>query len=250
MVTGRTSTGQAANSRTIRGRPQTPAKAPAANAVTRATRHTLRGHSGTLAQASLLHPGWGFIVPVVRWVSVIALGLAICGLAASTAVGSGRSVRTCSLDSMTMQLGARVSEKTGGQETLPLVLTEHAGTTCVLDGYPSVALLDRSGRLIPFRYADNGDQMITGARPKPVTLHLGSSAYFALNKTGCQVHPTRIAKTLRIALPGSRRTTTIRPHQPTFDYCGRGFFARVAVSPIVRKGGWGCDRNSCQRRRK
>jgi uncharacterized protein DUF4232 len=154
---------------------------------------------------------------------------------------------------MTLRRGSLVSEKTGGQATLPLVMTEHAAMSCVLNGYPSVALLDRSGRLIPFRYAHNGDEMITGARPKPITLRTGNSAYFALNKTGCQVRPTRIARTLRVALPGSRRTRTIRlQHYPILNYCGPGFFSRVAVSPFERRPGrTGCDsQDSCQRRRK
>jgi len=146
-----------------------------------------------------------------------------------------------------------VSEKTGGQATLPLVMTEHAMRSCVLKGYPSIALFDRRGRLIPFRYAHNGDEMITGARPKSVILRRGISAYFALNKTGCQVRATRTARTLRIALPGSHRTTTMSlQHYPILDYCGRGFFGRVAVSPFERTpGGWGCEaQGSCQRRRK
>lgn len=183
---------------------------------------------------------------------MIALGLVFCGLVASGAGAVSRSGRACSLGSMTVRLGARASEKTGAQETLPLMVTEHATGSCVLNGYPSVALLGRSGRLIPFRYVHNGDEMITGAHPKPVTLRMGTSAYFALNKTGCQVHPTRIARTIRIALPGSRRTTTIRlQDEPTLDYCGRGFFGRVAVSPFEHRYGWGCrSQGSCQRRGK
>jgi hypothetical protein len=187
----------------------------------------------------------------VRWVPAVALGLAVCGPAASAAAGAGRSVRVCSLGSLTLRRGPLVSEKTGGQATLPLVMTERAATSCVLYGYPSVTLLDGSGRLIPFRYAHNGDEMITGARPKPLTLRTGTSAYVALNKTGCQVHTTRVARTLRVALPGSRRTKTISLRRyPILDYCGRGFFGRVAVSPFERRpGGTGCrSQGSCQRR--
>ena len=183
---------------------------------------------------------------------MIAVGLAVSALVASASAGARQPVRACSLASMTMRRGPLVSEKTGGQATLPLVMTEHAATSCVLKGYPSLALLGRTGRPIPFRYAHNGDEMITGARPKPITLRMGTSAYFALNKTACQVQPTRIARTIRIALPGSRRTTAISlQHYPILDYCGRGFFGRVAVSPFVRKGRWGCElQGSCQRRRK
>lgn len=183
---------------------------------------------------------------------MIALGLAICGLAASSAVGASRSVQACSLGSVTLRRGALVSEKTE-QATLPLVVTERAVTSCVLNGYPSLTLFDRSGHRISFQYAHNGDEMITGARPKPVTLRMGTSAYFALNKTICQGYTTRVARTLRVALPGSRRTTTIwLQHYPILGYCGRGFFGRVAVAPFERRrGDTGCySQGSCQRRRK
>jgi hypothetical protein len=185
---------------------------------------------------------------------VVVAGLLVASAVVATAGVAGQQARrSCSLSGLTLKIGDRVSEKTGGQATLPLVLTSSASTPCVLDGYPSITLLDRRGRLLRFSYRHNGDQMITGALPKPVPMRRGTSAYFGLNKTGCQVYTTRNARTLRIALPDSGRTKTLRlQHYPILNYCGQGFFAHVAVSPFEpRRDAVGCvSQNSCQRRRK
>jgi hypothetical protein len=183
------------------------------------------------------------------FVAVLAL---VVGTFAAPAAGSANrhALPACSVSAMTLRVGGLVSEKTQ-QHTLPLVLTSRAATPCVLDGYPSVALFDREGRLLPFRYTHQGDQMITSARPRPVEMRLGTSAYFALNKNACALFTTRVARTLQLRLPGGREFQTIRlRHYPILDYCGRGFFARVTASPFVpRPSGWACDsQGSCLRR--
>jgi uncharacterized protein DUF4232 len=188
----------------------------------------------------------------MRTLVVVAALLAASAVAASAGVAEQQARRACSLSALRLRVGGLVSEKTGAQATVPLILTSRAATPCVLNGYPSIALFDRHGRLLHFTYKHNGDEMITGALPKPVPMQRGTSAYFGLNKTGCQVYTTRNARTLRIALPGSGKTTTLRlRHYPILNYCGQGFFSRVAVSPFERRPfGWACAQNSCQRRRK
>jgi hypothetical protein len=189
---------------------------------------------------------------VKRILVVVGALLAASAVAASASVAGKQQGRACSLSGLRLRIGGRVSEKTGGQATLPLILTSRAATPCVLDGYPSIALFDRHGRRLRFAYGHNGDQMITGALPRPVSMQRGRSAYFGLNKTGCQVSTTRYAHALRIAIPGSGATKTLDlQHYPILDYCGQGFFARVAVSPFERRpSGWACaSQNSCQRRR-
>jgi hypothetical protein len=111
---------------------------------------------------------------------------------------------------MTLRRGPSVSEKTGAQATLPLVITEHASTPCVLDGYPALVLVDGRDRVLPFQYTHRGDEMITGALPKPVPMRTGTSSYFALNKTGCDVRATHFARTLRVRLAGARHAESIR----------------------------------------
>lgn len=149
-----------------------------------------------------------------------------------------------------VESGGLVSEKTE-QHTLPLVLTSGAAKTCVLDGYAAVALFDRQGRLLPFRYTHRGDQMITGARPKPIQLRPGASAYFALNQNTCASFTTRTASTLRIRLAGGHGELTMHlARYPILGYCGRGVWQTVAVSPFERQqGGWVCrSQGSCARR--
>jgi Protein of unknown function (DUF4232) len=189
----------------------------------------------------------------MRILVVVAALLAASAVAASAGVTGQQKGRACSLSGMRLRIGESVSEKTGAQATLPLVLTSRAATPCVLHGYPSITLYDRYGRVLRFTYRRNGDEMITGALPKPVSMQRGISAYFGLNKTGCQVYTTRSARTLRIALPGAGETKTLRlQHYPILNYCGQGFFGRVAVSPFERRPvGWVCiAQTSCQRRRK
>jgi Domain of unknown function (DUF4232) len=178
--------------------------------------------------------------------------VAVLGVSTFAARAAGginhHALSVCSLGTMTLRLGGLVSEKTGEQRTSAFVLTSRASTPCVLDGYPSVALFDREGRLLPFHYAHDGDEMITGARPKPVTMRLGISAYFAVNKTGCDAFNAPVARTLRLRLPSSHdaRTIHLRPYSG-LDYCGG---SRVTVSPFERhRGGWACVlQGSCQRR--
>jgi Domain of unknown function (DUF4232) len=188
----------------------------------------------------------------MRTLVVVAALLAASAVAASGGVAGQHARRPCSLSGLRLRIGRLVSEKTGAQATLPLVLTKRSATPCVLDGYPSIALFDRHGHRLRFTYRHNGDEMITVALPKPVPMQRGTSAYFGLNKTGCQVYTTRNARALRIAIPGSGETKTLRlNHYPILNYCGQGVFARVAVSPFERRrGGWACTaQGSCQRRK-
>ncbi|MGN6445066.1 DUF4232 domain-containing protein [Amnibacterium sp.] len=199
-----------------------------------------------------MSPAEGLTFALMRTLVVVAALIAASAVAASAGAARQEAGSACSLSALRLKIGGLVSEKTGGQATLPLVLTSRAATPCVLDGYPSIALFDRHGHLLPFAYRHNGDQMITGALPKLVQMQRGTSAYIGLNKIGCQVYTTRNARMLRIALPGSSETRTLRlQHYPILNYCGRGFFSRVAVSPFERRpGGWACvAQNSCVRRK-
>jgi len=123
---------------------------------------------------------------------------------------------------MSLAMGGLVSEKTE-QHTETAVLTNRLSQSCVLRGYPTIALLDGRGRDIPFAYSHSGAQMITHAPPKTVIVPGGGSAFFGFNKDGCQVRVSRIARTLRVALPGSpRQRSTVIPHSG-IEYCGPGF---------------------------
>jgi uncharacterized protein DUF4232 len=188
----------------------------------------------------------------MRTLAVVA-AVAVSAALASAGVARQQADPRCSVSVLRLRIGGLVSEKTGAQATLPLVLTSRRATPCVLHGYPSIVLDDQHGRRLPFTYSHNGDEMITGAFPKPVWMHRGTSAYLGLNKTGCQIHTTRAARTLQIALPGNPTTKTIRLRRyPILNYCGRRSYSRVAVSPFERRpNGWAClAQGSCARRRK
>jgi hypothetical protein len=187
----------------------------------------------------------------MRW-SVLAVGLLVSTFAGSAAGGASREATSaCTWRAITLKPGPLVAEKTE-QATLPLVLTSRARRACVLKGYPSLALFDRRGRLLPFRYGHRGDQMITGARPRLVRLRSGASAFIALNKNACEGSHTGTARTLTLRLPGSHEARTMRlGRYPILDYCGTGFFQRVTASPFERRpGDTGCyAQGSCERRK-
>ncbi len=134
---------------------------------------------------------------------------------------------------MRLAIGPLVSEKTE-QHTATVTLTNIAPTACRLDGYPTITLFDSRGRLLRFIYSHRGDQMITGARARSIDLRSRVSAFFALNKNVCVALTTRFARTLRIALPASPASRSIRlPRYPIIDYCPTGDpGATVTVSPI------------------
>jgi Protein of unknown function (DUF4232) len=64
--------------------------------------------------------------------------------------------------------GQRISEPTE-QSTRLFTLTNVSPSTCSLDGYPTVALLDEHGVRLPLRYNDGRDQVLTSRSPQRVT---------------------------------------------------------------------------------
>jgi hypothetical protein len=102
------------------------------------------------------------------------------------------------LSQFAVTLGPDVSEATG-QHTLALRLANRGSATCVLDGYPRVALYDAAG-VIPFVVRLGGDQMISARPPKPVEIAPDRRAFVVMNKYRCD----------RGAAPGSRGTRRIR----------------------------------------
>jgi Protein of unknown function (DUF4232) len=169
----------------------------------------------------------------MRLGAVLGIALAF-GVAAGC--GGGNRAASCRVEQMSVALGPLVSEKKTEQHTATVVLTNRFSRSCSLRSYPTIALLDEQAQGIPFVYRQGGDQMITRARPTTVVVRGGGSAFFGFNKNGCVARPSRIARTLRVALPSSAGSLSVRlQHYPTIDYCGTGFFAVVTVSPIERR---------------
>jgi hypothetical protein len=113
-----------------------------------------------------------------------------------------------------------VSERTE-QMTVLLVLENTGATGCELRGYPTIALRDRRGATLRFRLRRRGDQMITGASPRPVALSPFGLAFAAINKNACVGFTRTVAARLNVTLPGGGRSLTASlTAVPRFDHCG------------------------------
>ena len=157
----------------------------------------------------------------LRLAAVLAAALMISITDASSASGGAPSPR-CAPSQLRLTLGPLVSEKTE-QHTATVALANVARSSCWLDGYPTVTLVDSASKLLPFPYGHRGDQMITAAKPKPVNVLGGGSAYFELNKNACVSFTRRQAAEIHVRLPGSQRSLSLRlPHYPFIDYCPPG----------------------------
>jgi hypothetical protein len=128
---------------------------------------------------------------------------------------------TCQPSQLHAALGPLVSEATG-QHTL-IVTLSNTGRRCVLDGYPTLAFYDASGRL-PFRVLHRGDQMITGRLPHPVRLARGATAVVMINKYRCDLGgrrtPSRL--TLGLARGGDGVAVSLPPTARDMSWCGAG----------------------------
>ena len=163
------------------------------------------------------------------------LALVCIATLAGRGYASESSVARCQIAHMRMSFGPLVSEMTG-QHTASVVLTNRLSSSCALEGYPTIALLDRHGRKLSFTYSHHGDQEITSKKPAEVRVPAGGSAFFAFNKYRCDVRALNVARTLRVALPDSDVVRSVRMRQyPIIDYCKFAPSLTVAVSPIERR---------------
>ena len=168
---------------------------------------------------------FGLAVGAVVWIAVVT----------SSSYAFQSSATRCQIARMNLSFGPLTSEATG-QHTATVVLTNRLSRSCALKGYPTIALLDGHGRTLSFSYSHHGDQMITSGKPVEVRVPSGGSALFVFNKYRCDVHVLAIARTLRVALPGSEAVRSMRMrHYPIIDYCNQAASRIVAVSPIERR---------------
>lgn len=137
---------------------------------------------------------------------------------------------TCTASDLRISRGGLVSEETG-QHTTDWSLTNVSGSACVLDGYPSVTLYDRAGRVLPFTYSHSGDQMTTSAPPSPVYLPPKSAAWVRINKYRCDIRAQDTSLTARLALPSGGGTLQVGLTSNE-EYCAESASLVVAVSPF------------------
>jgi Domain of unknown function (DUF4232) len=125
-----------------------------------------------------------------------------------------------------------VGEATG-QNTLAMRLTNRRTMSCLLDGYPVLALYDSHGR-IPFTIYHGGDQMVTSGKPSRVVVAPGRTGVIVINKYRCDIGTKRITSELSIGLSGvARKTIAYPPGHGVFGYCGSGDpGSTISVSPF------------------
>jgi hypothetical protein len=186
-----------------------------------------------------------------RWPSAAA---AVGILAASWIAAGGAAGRVdftpCRISQLRLALREPLTEKTQ-QHTTALSVRNVSSRSCALAGYPTLALLDRSGRELPFSYRHDGDQMVTAARPNVVRLAPRSSAFFAFNKNVCVGFTHRYGETLRVIVPAGQRSRRVELGSRAVDYCGRADPGHVVtVSPIEAHflGVLCLSQTSCRRR--
>jgi Protein of unknown function (DUF4232) len=132
------------------------------------------------------------------------------------------AIEPCSSSQLRLTSGQRISEPTE-QSTRLFTLTNVSPSSCSLDGYPIVALVDDHGVRLPLRYHDGGDQLLTSRPPHPVTLPPLDEAYEAINKNACVDHASDLAARIRFTLPHAAGTLTMAlARYPMLDDCPAG----------------------------
>ena len=130
-----------------------------------------------------------------------------------------------------------VSEATG-QNTIVFRLVNRSSSPCRLTGYPTVRLLATNGHAFPFKFVTSGDMMLTTAKPAPVALAPGGTAFGAVNRFRCERQENGRVTRMDVEPPGDTGTlATGLGYWATvayFGYCGPGDFgSQVDVAPIV-----------------
>jgi hypothetical protein len=141
-------------------------------------------------------------------------------------------VPACRLARLTVARGPELSPATG-QNPLALRLTNRGREACAVKGYPTLTFADARGA-IPFVVRHAGDQMVTANRPRRVVVGAGRSAFVVVNKYRCDLGDVRLARWLRIGLPGGAGRRSFRlPAYPRLAYCGAGDPGSIiATSPF------------------
>jgi hypothetical protein len=173
--------------------------------------------------------------PFLLRLKALGFAVALVGAVASVVgVQAAQPKRVVGCSPLRLSRGFGWSEPTG-QASATFVVTNTSGRSCAFDGYPTIVLVDGSGRALRFTYHDGGDQMITSNRPRRVVVRRGGRLFFAINKYRCDFHETAVARAIRVQLPGSSTWLRIRLQRyPVMGYCGGGAPSGiVSVSPLV-----------------
>ncbi|MGB9484269.1 MAG: DUF4232 domain-containing protein [Candidatus Dormiibacterota bacterium] len=122
------------------------------------------------------------------------------------------ALAACPVTAITASLGQ--SNGAAGRQGYAILLTNTGTTSCTLEGYPYVQLVDGSGNALSTTPIESDDGVTSvSVLPDTVTLGAGGTASFALQydlvPRGSQTCPT--AASMRIYLPGTSDTATPAP---------------------------------------
>ncbi|MGA2519495.1 MAG: DUF4232 domain-containing protein [Acidimicrobiales bacterium] len=157
--------------------------------------------------------------------------------ASSTTTGSTSTTAASGLTACAARdLAMAVTGSQGAAGTLELTIGVRnlSGTTCPMDGFPSVQLLDGSGAQIPTHVVQGGSYSFTDVAPAALTLAPGASASFNLGYSdvptaGESTCPT--AATMQVFPPHASDADTITVQ--SLVVCNSG---TVTVSPVFVPG--------------
>ncbi len=147
----------------------------------------------------------------------------------TTAAGSSTTTTTapgpsnCRTSQLTATLGA--GQGAAGHVIVPLILTNHTTSPCLVAGYPGVSLLDASGATI-------GNPATRASRPvSPLVLAPGAGAQTELESQNAGLSPTpcwSTSTTIKVFPPNQLDPLTIGG---AFQVCGGEFTVTPMASP-------------------
>jgi Domain of unknown function (DUF4232) len=170
---------------------------------------------------------------------IVVAVVPVVAVAWAAGCGGTQEAALCEPSQMKLSYGEAISPATG-QNPRSFLLTNMGSKPCLLHGYPTVAVLDKHGR-IPFPIYHGGDMMVSARPPKVVRFASHHSVLFVLNKYRCDLGTRRAGTMVRVGLPGlrvSEHLIVTIPFYPTLGYCGNDTTqnlaaSRLTVSPVV-----------------
>jgi Domain of unknown function (DUF4232) len=155
-------------------------------------------------------------------------------LVACAGCGAHHSAAGCGATQLRLATGTALSEKTG-QHTLEIDVTNVAGHSCTVDGYPTISFTGPDGSTLPFRYSRRPDQMIRAQTARQVTIPPGGRAHFLVNKYRCDIRALAKAASLGVQLPSDPtvHVITLPPGARSIDYCRETPSLTIHISPVT-----------------
>ena len=118
------------------------------------------------------------------------------------------AVPVCRREALSIKEG-ETDAAMGGVRQTPYTLTNTSSSPCTLEGYPSVEVLNRQGKVVRRSKKQKVDEEIVS-----VTVEPGKTAWFSLNfnsgGAGYMGKPCQTYKVMKITAPGADRAMVLR----------------------------------------